>query len=168
MNDPAQPGTAKGSPLMTCLPVRGGWIYYCTRGAGPVLVVMGGGPSNADTLGPFASCLAQDYTVVTYDRRGYSRSQVQDPAEPAGIAGHSDDARRLIAALGSGPVTVFGTSFGALIALDLAAAAPAAIGTLIVHEPPLGQLLADGDRQPFDLNLDPDDAGAALDAIAAS
>ena len=148
--------------------VPGGSIYYCTRGAGPLLLVMGGGPSNADTLGPVASCLAQDYTVVTYDRRGYSRSHVQDPAGADVIAWHSDDARRLIAGLGSGPVTVFGTSFGALVALDLAAAAPAAIGSLIVHEPPLGQLLAGDQRQPFDLNLDPEDPRAALDAIAAS
>jgi hypothetical protein len=31
--------------------VPGGSIYYCTRGAGPLLLVMGGGPSNADTPG---------------------------------------------------------------------------------------------------------------------
>jgi pimeloyl-ACP methyl ester carboxylesterase len=149
--------------------VPGGSIYYCTQGTGPVLVLMGGGASNADTLGPFASRLAEHYTVVTYDRRGYSRSHVDDPAEPAGIPRHSDDARRLIADLGPGPVSVFGTSFGALIALDLAASAPAAIGTLVVHEPPLGQMLTGDDRQPFDLNLDAEkDAGSALDAIAAS
>jgi pimeloyl-ACP methyl ester carboxylesterase len=149
--------------------VPGGSIYYCTQGTGPVLVLMGGGASNADTLGPFASRLAEHYTVVTYDRRGYSRSHVDDPAEQAGIPRHSDDARRLIADLGPGPVSVFGTSFGALIALDLAASAPAAIGTIVVHEPPLGQMLAGDDRQPFDLNLDAaKDAGSALDAIAAS
>jgi len=149
--------------------VPGGSIYYRTLGTGPALVLLGGGASNADTLGPFASRLAEHYTVVTYDRRGYSRSHADDPAEPGGIPLHSDDVQRLIADLGSGPVTVFGTSFGALIALDLAAAAPAAIGTLVVHEPPLGQLLAGDDRQPFDLNLDSEkDAESALDAIAAS
>jgi pimeloyl-ACP methyl ester carboxylesterase len=149
--------------------VAGGSIYYSTRGSGPVLLVMGGGPSNADTLEPLASRLAEDFTVVTYDRRGYSRSHVDDPAEPAGIPRHSDDARRLIAELGAGPVSVFGTSFGALIALELAATAPAAVGTLVVHEPPLGQMLAGGGRQPFDLDLDAEkDAGAALNAIAAS
>jgi pimeloyl-ACP methyl ester carboxylesterase len=38
-----------------------------------------------------------------------------------------------------------------------------------VHEPPLGQLLAGDDRQPFDLNLDAEkDPAAALNAIAAS
>jgi acetyltransferase/esterase len=150
--------------------VPGGSIYYRTQGTGPALVLMGGGASNADTLAPFAARLAEHCTVVTYDRRGYSRSHAEDPAAgPAGIARHSDDARRLIAGLGPGAASVFGTSFGALIALDLAAAAPAAISTLIVHEPPLGQLLAAGDRQPFDLNIDSrKDAGSVLDAIAAS
>jgi hypothetical protein len=43
------------------------------------------------------------------------------------------------------------------------------IGTLVVHEPPLGQLLTDDQRRALDLDLDAQpDAGAALDAIAAS
>jgi pimeloyl-ACP methyl ester carboxylesterase len=149
--------------------VAGASIYYRTQGSGPVLLIMGGGPSNADTLEPLASLLAGDFTVVTYDRRGYSRSHMDDPAGPAGISRHSDDARQLIAELGCGPASVFGTSFGALIALELAATDPGAIGTLIVHEPPLGQMLAGGERQPFDLDLSSEkDAGAALNAIAAS
>jgi pimeloyl-ACP methyl ester carboxylesterase len=152
--------------------VVGGSLWYRTQGRGPALILMGGGPSNADTLEPLASRLADDFTVVTYDRRGYSRSRVSDPVDPAGPAGiplHADDARRLVAELGSGPVAVFGTSFGALIALELAATVPAALGAVIVHEPPLGQLLAGHDRQPFDLNLDAEkDPVAALNAIAAS
>jgi pimeloyl-ACP methyl ester carboxylesterase len=149
--------------------VAGGSIYYVVRGTGPVLLLMGGGPSNADTLEPLASCLAGDFTVVTYDRRGYSRSPVSDQTGPGGIGRHAGDARQLIAALGGGPVCVFGTSFGALIALELAAADPAAVAALVVHEPPLGQLLADGEQPGFDVDLDSaKDAGAALDAIAAS
>ena len=150
--------------------VPGGSLYYTTRGTGPVLLIMGGGPSNADTLEPLASRLAADFTVVTYDRRGYSRSQAEEPAGPelARIQRHADDARRLIAALGTGLVAVFGTSFGALIALELAVTAPAAVGPLVVHEPPLGQLLAGGERDAFALKLDQGDAGAALNAIAAS
>jgi pimeloyl-ACP methyl ester carboxylesterase len=151
--------------------VPGGSLYYTTRGTGPVLLIMGGGPSNADTLEPLASRLAADFTVVTYDRRGYSRSQAEEPAGPelARIQRHADDARRLIAALGTGLVAVFGTSFGALIALELAATAPAAVGgPLVVHEPPLGQMLAGDERDAFALKLDQEDAGAALNAIAAS
>jgi pimeloyl-ACP methyl ester carboxylesterase len=147
----------------------GGCLYYQTRGSGPVLMLLGGGPSNADTLAPLADVLAAGHTVVTYDRRGYSRSRLDDPAEPATISVHGDDLRLLIGALGPGSVSVFGTSFGALIALDLAARAPDSFGTMIVHEPPFGQLLTGDERQPFDLNVGAEpDAGAALNAIAAS
>jgi pimeloyl-ACP methyl ester carboxylesterase len=149
--------------------VPGGTLYYQIRGTGPALILSCGGPGNADTLAPLADSLAGTCTVITYDRRGYSRSHLEDPAERATIARHSDDLRRLIAHLGTGPAAVFGTSFGALIALDLAATAPDAISTLIVHEPPLGQVLASAERQPFDVNLDTEpDAAAALNAIAAS
>jgi pimeloyl-ACP methyl ester carboxylesterase len=149
--------------------VPGGTLYYQTRGTGPALILSCGGPGNADTLALLAESLQDTYTVITYDRRGYSRSHLDDPAEKASIARHSDDLRHLITHLGTGPAAVFGTSFGALIALDLAAIAPAAIATLVVHEPPLGQILAGTERQPFDLNLDTEpDPAAALNAIAAS
>lgn len=149
--------------------IAAGSLYYRTQGAGPALVLVGGGPSNADTLDPLAAHLAGDFTVVTYDRRGYSRSHLDDPGRPAGIAQHGDDVRRIIADLGAGPVSVFGTSIGALIALDLAASAPELIEALVVHEPPLGQMLTDGERDGFDVDLDSaPSATAALDAVAAS
>jgi pimeloyl-ACP methyl ester carboxylesterase len=149
--------------------VPGARLYYQTQGSGPGLVLIGGGPANADTLGPLAARLAGRYTVISYDRRGYSRSELDDPGEQIGISRHGDDLRLLIEALGPEPVSVFGTSFGALIALDLAASAPERVGTVMVHEPPLGQLLTGEQRRQFDVKLeDKPDAGAALAAIAAS
>lgn len=66
--------------------VPGGSLYYRTQGHGPPLMLIGGGPSNADTLSALATDLAgapdgdpdHGYTVVTYDRRGYSRSHLDD------------------------------------------------------------------------------------------
>jgi pimeloyl-ACP methyl ester carboxylesterase len=138
--------------------VPGGTLYYQARGSGPALILSCGGPGNADTLAPLAGALQDTRTVITYDRRGYSRSRLNHPAGPATITTHADDLHRLITALGTGPATVFGTSFGALIALELAATAPAS-----------GQVLASTERQPFEVNLDTaPDPGAALNAIAAS
>ena len=68
----------------------------------------------------------------------------------------------------AGPASVFATSVGALIGLELAAAHPAAVARVVVHEPPLGQLVPAGDQASFDVELDRDDAGAALDQIAES
>jgi pimeloyl-ACP methyl ester carboxylesterase len=81
---------------------------------------------------------------------------------------HANDVRDVIDDLGAGPASVFATSVGALIGLELAAADPAAVARVVVHEPPLGQLVPPDDRASFDVELDQDDAGTALDQIAQS
>jgi pimeloyl-ACP methyl ester carboxylesterase len=148
--------------------VPGGTIYYRTEGSGPPLLLIGGGPSNADTLAALAGHLATGHTVISHDRRGYSRSRLDDPSRPASVALHADDVRHVLDDLGAGPASVFATSVGALISLALAAGHPAALARVIVHEPPLGQLVPADDRASFDVELDRDDAGRALDQIAAS
>jgi pimeloyl-ACP methyl ester carboxylesterase len=148
--------------------VPGGTIYYRSEGCGPPLLLIGGGPSNADTLDGLAGELTADNTVLTYDRRGYSRSRLDDPTRPATIALHAGDVRLVLDDLGAGPASVFATSFGALIGLELAAAHPSALARLIVHEPPLGRLVPADDRASFDFELDGKDAGHALDQIAGS
>ena len=40
--------------------VPSGSLYYRTQGHGPPLMLIGGGPSNADTLSPLAADLAGD------------------------------------------------------------------------------------------------------------
>jgi pimeloyl-ACP methyl ester carboxylesterase len=148
--------------------IPGGAIYYRTQGSGPPLVLIGGGPSNADTLTALAHELVGDRTVVTYDRRGYSRSPLEKPFEPVDMRVHADDVNAVIGDLSAGPATVFATSVGALIGLELAASHPDAVARVIVHEPPLGDLVPAEDRASFDVELDDEDAGTALDQIAAS
>jgi pimeloyl-ACP methyl ester carboxylesterase len=143
--------------------VPGGSLYYRTQGQGPPLVLVGGGPSNADTLTGLAAQLDDGYTVVTYDRRGYSRSHLADPAAPVTIGEHAGDVGQIIDDLGRGPAMVFGSSIGAVIALELAAAAPSEVARLVVHEPPLGQFLAGTERETFDKNDDEEDAGGGAE-----
>jgi pimeloyl-ACP methyl ester carboxylesterase len=157
-----------GAVTEHAVPVPGGTIYYRTHGTGPPLILIGGGPSNADTLATLAGHFAADHTVITYDRRGYSRSQLDDLSQPASIAVHASDVRDVLHDLHAGPASVFATSVGALIGLELAASHPNVITRLIVHEPPLGQLVPADDQASFDIELDRDDAGAALDQIATS
>jgi pimeloyl-ACP methyl ester carboxylesterase len=148
--------------------VPGGTIYYRTQGSGPPLVLIGGGPSNADTLGALAAHLATGRTVITYDRRGYSRSRLDDRWQPASIAVHAGDLRHVLADLNAGPVSLFATSAGALIGLELTASHPDTVARAIVHEPPLAQLVPAADQPSFEIDLDRDDAGRALDQIAES
>jgi acetyltransferase/esterase len=150
------------------VPVPGGTIYCRTEGSGPPLVLIGGGPSNADTLAALAGHLASGRTVITYDRRGSSRSRLDDRSQAASIAVHAGDVRRVLEDLNAGPASLFATSAGALIGLELTAAHPDAVTRVIVHEPPLAQLVPPDDQASFDIDLDRDDADRALEQIAES
>jgi pimeloyl-ACP methyl ester carboxylesterase len=133
--------------------VPGGETYHRLEGSGPPLVLIGGRPSNADTLAALAGELSPSHTVITYDRRGYSRSRIDDPSQPATMSLHANDVRDVIDDVGARPASVFATSIGALIGLELAAADPGAVARVVVHEPPLGQLVAVEDRASFDVEL---------------
>ena len=115
-------------------------LYYTIRGAGPMLLILQGGAGNADGSEDLANQLSDRFTVVTYDRRGLSRSA---PIRAGGyeIGAHAADAARLIAALSDKPAFVFGASIGAVIGLELVAHHAAHVRTLIAHEPPVWRLL---------------------------
>lgn len=121
-------------------------IYYTIRGAGPMLLILQGGAGNADGSEDLANRISDGFTVITYDRRGLSRSTPLQ-AERYDIAAHSADAARLIAALSDEPAFVFGSSIGALIGLDLAAHYGTHVRALIAHEPPVLRLLEGVEQQ---------------------
>jgi pimeloyl-ACP methyl ester carboxylesterase len=81
--------------------------------------------------------------VLTYDRRGNSRSTVDDPARPLRMAEQSADALAVLAHHDLGSALVFGGSGGALVGLDLAARHPDAVDGLVAHEPPVIDWLPD-------------------------
>jgi pimeloyl-ACP methyl ester carboxylesterase len=126
--------------------VPGATLYYEVRGSGPTLLLICGGVYDAAGYAGLATQLADRYTVVSYDRRGNSRSPLDGPAEQQSIEVHGDDARRVLAAVGDTvdePAFVFGNSSGAIIGLELAARHPGQVRTLVAHEPPLFELLPD-------------------------
>jgi pimeloyl-ACP methyl ester carboxylesterase len=121
-------------------------LYYTIRGSGPMLLILQGGAGNADGAEAMANELAGDFTVVTYDRRGLSRSSPIQ-AERYDIAVHADDAARLITALTDEPAFVFGSSIGALIGIELAARHGAHVRSLVAHEPPVLRLLEGAEQE---------------------
>jgi pimeloyl-ACP methyl ester carboxylesterase len=135
--------TAKADTLR----VPGAGLYYRVRGSGPVLLILQGGDGNAEGSDGIVGHLADHYTVVTYDRRGLSRSKLDDAsAAPRGLETHRDDAHRLLTALTEEPAFVLGFSLGALLGLDLAARHPEQVRRLVAHEPPATQFLPDAER----------------------
>ncbi|WP_246501762.1 alpha/beta fold hydrolase [Mesorhizobium caraganae] len=131
------------TPQSSTLKVPGASLYYETRGSGPVLLIIPGGPQDAGVFADVAGHLADRYTVVAYDPRGNSRSTFDGEPQEQDLDVHGDDAARLIEALGAGPAYVFGTSGGAQIGLNLAARHPGRVRALVAHEPPSMMLLDD-------------------------
>jgi pimeloyl-ACP methyl ester carboxylesterase len=125
------------------LPVPGANLYYEVRGSGPLLLLICGGVYDAAGYAGIAERLADRYTVVTYDRRGNSRSPLDGPPEHQRIEVHGDDAHRVLVAVGGEPAYVFGNSSGAMIGLELAARHPEQVRALVAHEPPIFELLPD-------------------------
>jgi len=131
--------------MESVLDVPGGRLRSFVRGSGPTLVLIAGGRGDATRTGALASHLADRYTVLTYDRRGLSGSTTSAPAET--LATHADDVSRLLGRVTGEPIHVYGTSIGALIALELAATNPGRLGVVIAHEPPVTQLLPMSQRR---------------------
>jgi pimeloyl-ACP methyl ester carboxylesterase len=88
--------------------------------------------------------LSRSYRVLTYDRRGHSRSE----RPTGGDSIHDDvaDLAALIDELDLAPAHIVGNSLGGSIALQLAMERPEMVRSLNLHEPPLLGLLA-GDPQ---------------------
>jgi len=115
------------------LQVPGASLYYEVRGSGPVLLMIPGGPMDADGFKDIADRLADDYTVVTYDCRGNSRSPMQGSWDDLTVGLFADDAHRLLDAVGTDQADVLGSSGGATYALDLVARYPGRVRTLVAH-----------------------------------
>ena len=129
------------------LPVVGAGLYYRMHGSGPLLLMLESGPGDAEASDGIARFLTDHYTVLTYDRRGLSRSRIDtEPQEPLRLETHGDDAHLLLSALATEPALVVGSSIGALIGLDLVARHPEHVRALVAHEPPLLQILPDTEQ----------------------
>ncbi|MEJ2886921.1 alpha/beta fold hydrolase [Actinomycetospora aeridis] len=135
------------TPISDALAVPGARLHHEVRGAGPLVVLLGT-PMDADAFAGLANLLAADHTVLTTDVRGIGRSPVDDPDASPTLSTRADDVARLIRHVGAdGPVTLFGSSGGAVTALAVALEHPDLVDTVVAHEPPLVELLPDRDER---------------------
>jgi clorobiocin/coumermycin A biosynthesis protein CloN7/CouN7 len=133
------------------LGVPGARLYYEVRGSGPLLLLLGLEMDSTGFAGMGAE-LADSFTVVTDDPRGISNSTLQDTAQEVTPELQANDVHRLLSALGSEPAYVFGSSGGAVVGLALATAHPDQMRILVVHEPPVIELLPDSKQVYAQIN----------------
>jgi acetyltransferase/esterase len=132
---------------MSILDIPGARLYYETHGSGPLLLMVPGAAGQADPFKRVTAHLAAHYTVVIYDRRGFSRSQLVGPQDDEQrLETDADDVRRLIEHVSDEPATVFGTSSGGIVVLEVLTRHPAVVRTLVPFEPAAMRLLPDGQR----------------------
>ena len=110
------------------------------RGEVPLALVHGSWASH-HTWEAFVPVVADSFQVLTYDRRGHSRSQ--RPPGQGSIREDVADLAALIAQFDLAPAWVVGNSQGGLIALRPAGERPELLRGVSAHEPPLFSLLRD-------------------------
>lgn len=129
---------------MTEFTYRGsdGWPLYATTvdsasgtaasdGEKPVLVLLHGGGPDHHSLVPLAQELADLYTVVLPDVRGYGRSVCADPTRQT-WAQYADDVTALLDHLGVRRAVVGGAGIGTTITLRAALAHPGRVSALVL------------------------------------
>lgn len=92
-----------------------------------------------------AEFLKRNFTVVMYDRRGYSRSTLQGEQDYSfRLETDADDAAALLKHLSQdNPAIVLGSSSGAIVALQLLVRHSEVVELLLCHEPPAISVLPD-------------------------
>lgn len=108
-------------------------IAYEESGRGPRLVLVHGGVSDRTYWAPLVAALAEQFTVVTVDRRGRGGS---GDTEPYALAREAEDLMAVVGAFGE-PVHLLGHSYGGIVALE-AARQTRNLLSLALYEPAVG------------------------------
>ena len=135
-------------PVIEKVATEGAEIYCERRGYGPSLLLIHGAMEDAGFYSSAAEILADKFKVVTYDRRCNSRSSGDRSADMS-VAQQARDTASIIETIGDGKTIVVGRSGGAIIGLELATTRPELIDFLIVHEPPVIELLQETESRKW-------------------
>ncbi|MEZ0092253.1 alpha/beta fold hydrolase [Streptacidiphilus sp. EB129] len=131
-------------------------IAYQRSGSGPVVIVVSAALADRTGTRRFTRELAPNFTVVDYDRRGRGAS---GDTRPYAIEREVEDIEALIDENG-GRAHLFGSSSGAVLALEAANRLVGKVEKLALFEPPF---IVDDSRPPL-----PPDLPARVDALVAA
>ena len=107
-------------------------LYHETTGSGDRIILTHGSWGDGRSWAGVVDGLAARHEVVTWDRRGHSRSS--DGAHPGRFQRDAEDLAELIGHLG-GTVHLVGSSSGSSIVLKAAVSHPNLVRSVCVHEP---------------------------------
>ena len=121
--------------METYVTVGEGRKLFCrVEGEGKPLLLVHGSIVDADFYTDLSRILSHFYRVISYDRRGYTRS---DKFEDYSMEAQAEDAAEILKQLAGEKADVVGCSLGALISMRLSALHPELVDYTVFHEPPL-------------------------------
>jgi 3-oxoadipate enol-lactonase len=106
-------------------------LYYELHGDGPATLAISGSGGDLRTSRPESSPLNRELRVLHYDQRGLGRTSPGD--HPPTMADFADDAAALLDDVGWPSAHVVGTSFGGMVALELALRHPDRVERLVLN-----------------------------------
>ena len=124
---------------------EGATLAYEKAGSGPMLIMIAGAGGLGSAYRVAAALLADQYTVITYDRRCRG-SSTGDRDLDLDLGQQARDAAAIIRDVGADSAYVLGSSGGGCIAVKLTEDQPQLVTGLIVHEPAIVSVLPDADR----------------------
>src|SRR5262245_2020661 len=129
------------APSTKQIEVNGVVLPYQEEGSGDIIVFVHGGLSGPAVWGPVRAATAKKYRSISYTQRYYGNAPWPDDGKNFSATTHADDLRKLCASLNTGPVHVFGWSYGGLVAVIAALKNPPPIRSLVLYEPSLVSVL---------------------------
>jgi pimeloyl-ACP methyl ester carboxylesterase len=114
---------------------NGAELYCEVSGAGPAVLFVAGGTGDSGHFDRVKPALTDEFTIITFDRRGCSRSPSPTGWSATSMAEWADDTAALVKALGLERVAVFGTSLGADVTIELLLRHPDVVRAAVLHEP---------------------------------
>lgn len=111
-------------------------LHGTVQGCGPALLLLHGVACDRMHFRKAVRYLSPYYSVVTYDRRGYSDSRTGENASFSAQV-QARDAVRVLDYVGCGSAAVAASSAGGIVALEMAQRYPERVNCLFLHETPL-------------------------------
>jgi proline iminopeptidase len=113
--------------------VRDTQLWVETEGLGDPIILLVGGPANSHvSFHPFFSALANQYQVIYYDYRGRGRSDRSADVHTITFASDVEDLEGLRQVLGFERISLYGFSYGGMVAQAYALAHPERVSNLIL------------------------------------
>lgn len=135
-------GVTKGAEQKSVTSMDGTVIAYEQTGTGPVVILVASALADRGAAKRLAKHLSEHFTVINYDRRGRGKSGDTQPYAPEREV---EDIDALIQGSG-GSAFLFGSSSGAVLALDATSQLATKVKGLFMYEPPF---IVDDSRPPM-------------------